>query len=140
MQYNYSIALEGALKLQELAYIPAQGYAAAEMKHGSIALVSDCMTIAIAPRDSVYSKVRATMSQVVSHGGPMIAVATEGDLEIEAHADEGWYVPSAPEWLMPIITAIPLQFFSYHMGLLRNQDQPHDVDHPRNLAKSVTVG
>lgn len=139
-KYNYPIALEGALKLQELAYIPAQGYAAAEMKHGPIALVPDCVTVAIAPRDSVYSRVRATMSQIVSHGGPMIAVATEGDLEIADHADEVWYVPHAPEWLTPILTVIPLQLFSYYMGVLRNKGLAHDVDHPRNLAKSVTVG
>jgi glucosamine--fructose-6-phosphate aminotransferase (isomerizing) len=135
-KYNYPIALEGALKLQEIAYIPAQGYPAAEMKHGPIALVPDCVTIAIAPRDSEYTRVRATMSQIVSHGGPMIAVATDGDLEVGAHADEVLYVPPSPEWLAPILTVIPLQLLSYHMAILRG----HDVDHPRNLAKSVTVG
>ena len=134
--YNYPVALEGALKLKEISYIHAEGMPAAEMKHGPIALIDDGMpAVFIATRNSQYRKVLSNIEEVKSRGARVIAVATEGDEEIQSLADDVFYVPDAPEPLQPLLTIVPLQLLAYHMALLRG----HDVDKPRNLAKSVTV-
>ena len=134
--YNYPVALEGALKLKEISYIHAEGMPAAEMKHGPIALIDDGMpAVFIATRNSQYRKVLSNIEEVKSRGADVIAVATEGDDEIVQIADEVFFVPDAPEPLQPLLTIVPLQLLAYHTALLRG----HDVDKPRNLAKSVTV-
>lgn len=134
--YNYPTALEGALKLKEISYIHAEGMPAAEMKHGPIALIDSGMpVVVIATQGSQYEKVMINIEEVRARGGHVIAVATEGDPNIENHADDVLYVPPCPECLSPLLTVIPLQFMAYHAALLRG----HDVDKPRNLAKSVTV-
>ena len=135
-QYLFPVALEGALKLKEISYIHAEGYPAAEMKHGPIALVdADTPSIFLMPRGPVYEKVMSNLEEVKARGGPLIAVACEGDEDIAERADEVIYVPEAPDYLQPIIGAVPLQLLAYHIALLRGCD----VDKPRNLAKSVTV-
>jgi glucosamine--fructose-6-phosphate aminotransferase (isomerizing) len=139
-QYQYPVALEGALKLKEISYVHAEGYPAAEMKHGPIALVDgETPSVFLVPRGGVFEKVMSNLEEVKARGGPVIAVATEDDPEtfelVEARADEVIAVPDAPEWLQPIVTAVPLQLLAYHIALLRGCD----VDKPRNLAKSVTV-
>ncbi len=135
-QYNFPTALEGALKLKEISYIHAEGYPAAEMKHGPIALV-DKMTpsVFIVPHGTTHDKVMANMEEVKARGGPIIAIASQDDPHIEAIADDVIRVPSVQEFLQPIVTVVPLQLLSYHIALLRGCD----VDKPRNLAKSVTV-
>ena len=134
--YQYPIALEGALKLKEVSYIHAEGYPAAEMKHGPIALVDkNTPSVIINPRGTLYDKVMSNLQEIKARGGPVIAVATEGDREIATHVDDVIYVPSAPEYLQPLLTVVPLQLLAYHIALLRGCD----VDKPRNLAKSVTV-
>ncbi len=134
--YNYPTALEGALKLKEISYIHAEGMPAAEMKHGPIALIDDGMpAVFIATRGSQYEKVMSNISEVRSRGGHVIAVATEGDQEITNHAQDVFYIPDVPECLSPIVAVVPLQLMAYHAAVLRG----HDVDKPRNLAKSVTV-
>ena len=134
--YNFPVALEGALKLKEIAYIHAEGYPAAEIKHGPIALIDDHMPVVfIATRDSVYDKILSNIEEVRARNGRVIAIATEGDQEIKKHAQHVIYVPPTVEMLTPLLTIIPLQLFAYHMAILRNCD----VDQPRNLAKSVTV-
>jgi glutamine---fructose-6-phosphate transaminase (isomerizing) len=133
---NYPAALEGALKLKEISYIHAEGLPAAEMKHGPIALIDDGMpTVFIAPRDHTYDKVLANIEEVRSRKGRVIAVASEGDVELERLCEEVLYVPRTLPLLSPLLTAIPLQLLAYHAAVLRG----HDVDRPRNLAKSVTV-
>jgi glucosamine--fructose-6-phosphate aminotransferase (isomerizing) len=135
-KYNYPTALEGALKLKELSYIHAEGFPSGEMKHGSIAMIDpDFPSFFIAPRDSVYEKNISNMAEIKARQGRIIAVATEGDKEIEKVADDAIYIPKTLEMLTPILAVIPLQIFAYHMALLNNRD----VDKPRNLAKSVTV-
>jgi glucosamine--fructose-6-phosphate aminotransferase (isomerizing) len=135
-QYLYPVALEGALKLKEISYIHAEGYPAAEMKHGPIALVdAETPSVFLLTRGSVFDKVMSNVEEIKARGGPVIAVATEGDDEAAARADEVIYVPDVPEYLQPIATAVPLQLLAYHIALLRGCD----VDKPRNLAKSVTV-
>ncbi|TWU56031.1 glutamine--fructose-6-phosphate transaminase (isomerizing) [Rubripirellula reticaptiva] len=135
-QYNFPTALEGALKLKEISYIHAEGYPAAEMKHGPIALVDkDTPSLFIVPRGTTHDKVMANMEEVKARGGPIIAVASHDDPHIEAIADDVIRVPSVQEFLQPIVTVVPLQLLSYHIALLRGCD----VDKPRNLAKSVTV-
>jgi glutamine---fructose-6-phosphate transaminase (isomerizing) len=135
-QYLYPVALEGALKLKEISYIHAEGYPAAEMKHGPIALVDeDTPSVFLMPRGSVYHKVMSNLEEVRARGGPVIAVTSEGDEDVAALADEVIYVPQAPEYLQPLVTVVPLQLLAYHIALLRGCD----VDKPRNLAKSVTV-
>lgn len=135
-QYNFPTALEGALKLKEISYIHAEGYPAAEMKHGPIALVDDVTpSVFIIPRGTTYDKVMANMEEVKARGGPIIAVASHDDPQVESIADDVIRVPEAPEFLQPIVTVVPLQLLSYHIALLRGCD----VDKPRNLAKSVTV-
>jgi glutamine---fructose-6-phosphate transaminase (isomerizing) len=134
--YNYPTALEGALKLKEISYIHAEGMPAAEMKHGPIALINDGMpAVFIANRGRQYEKVMSNIQEVRSRGGHVIAVATEGDREIERYAEDVLYVPDVPECISPLVTVIPLQLMAYHAAVLRG----HDVDKPRNLAKSVTV-
>ena len=135
-QYNFPTALEGALKLKEISYIHAEGYPAAEMKHGPIALVDEATpSVFIMPRGTTYDKVMANMEEVKARGGPIIAVASHDDPQVESIADDVIRVPEAPEFLQPIVTVVPLQLLSYHVALLRGCD----VDKPRNLAKSVTV-
>ncbi len=135
-QYLYPVALEGALKLKEISYIHAEGYPAAEMKHGPIALVDpETPSVFLMPRGPVYEKVMSNLEEVKARGGPVIAVACEGDEDIAERADEVIYVPEAPDYLQPLIAAVPLQLLAYHVALLRGCD----VDKPRNLAKSVTV-
>jgi len=134
--YNYPTALEGALKLKEISYIHAEGMPAAEMKHGPIALIDEGMpAVFIATRGSQYEKVMSNISEVRSRGGHVIAVATEGDQEIGNHAQDVFFIPDVPECLSPIVAVVPLQLMAYHAAVLRG----HDVDKPRNLAKSVTV-
>jgi glucosamine--fructose-6-phosphate aminotransferase (isomerizing) len=133
---QYPVALEGALKLKEISYIHAEGLPAAEMKHGPIALINEDMPVVmIAPRDHLYEKVVSNIEQVRGRGGHVIAVATEGDKDIQRLAEHVLYVPNVPEMLQPLITVIPLQLLAYHAAVLRGCD----VDKPRNLAKSVTV-
>jgi glucosamine--fructose-6-phosphate aminotransferase (isomerizing) len=135
-QCLYPVALEGALKLKEISYIHAEGYPAAEMKHGPIALVDrETPSVFLAPRCPVYDKVMSNLEEVRARGGPVIAVTTEGEEEVAARADEVIYVPDVPDYLLPLVTVVPLQLLAYHIALLRGCD----VDRPRNLAKSVTV-
>jgi len=135
-KYNYPIALEGAIKLKEISYIHAEGFASGELKHGPIALIDENFpTIAICPSDSVYEKVVSNIEEVRARKGKVIAVATEGNQDIKNLADDVIYIPKTLEMLAPILSVIPLQLFAYHMGVLRGCD----VDKPRNLAKSVTV-
>jgi len=130
------VALEGALKLKEVSYIHAEGYPAAEMKHGPIALIDENMPVVfIAIQDSTYEKVLSNLEEVRARRGRVVAVATEGDEEIRQRVDHVIYVPPTLECLTPILTIIPLQLLAYHMAILRGCD----VDQPRNLAKSVTV-
>lgn len=134
--YNYPTALEGALKLKEISYIHAEGMPAAEMKHGPIALINEGMpAVFIANRGRQYEKVMSNIQEVRARGGHVIAVATEGDEDIKRYAEDVLYIPEVPEPLSPMLTVIPLQLMAYHAAVLRG----HDVDKPRNLAKSVTV-
>ena len=135
-RYNFPTALEGALKLKEISYIHAEGYPAAEMKHGPIALVDEhTPSVFIIPRGTTYDKVMSNMEEVKARGGPVIAIAGNEDQQIRKIADDVITIPEAPEFLQPIISVIPLQLLSYHIAVLRGCD----VDKPRNLAKSVTV-
>ena len=134
--YTFPAALEGALKLKEISYIHAEGYSAAEMKHGPIALIDEkTPTVFVVPQDSMYDKTMANLAMIRARKGPVIAVATEGDLEIAKVADDVIQVPRTLEPLYPILTSVPLQLFAYHIAVARGCD----VDKPRNLAKSVTV-
>ncbi|MEI7684808.1 MAG: glutamine--fructose-6-phosphate transaminase (isomerizing) [Planctomycetota bacterium] len=135
-QYLFPTALEGALKLKEISYIHAEGYPAAEMKHGPIALVDEnTPSVFLVPHGQVYHKVMSNLEEVRARGGPVIAIASEADEDIHAKADDVITVPFAPDYLQPLVTAIPLQLLAYHIALLRGCD----IDKPRNLAKSVTV-
>jgi len=134
--FNYPVALEGALKLKEISYIHAEGLPAAEMKHGPIALIVDGMpAVFIATKGPQYDKIMGNIAEVRARGGRTIIVATEGDDQIKQFADHLITVPDAPEMLQPMLTVVPLQLLAYHAAVLRG----HDVDKPRNLAKSVTV-
>lgn len=134
--YGFPIALEGALKLKEISYIHAEGYPAAEMKHGPIALIDEEMpVIVIATQHSNYEKVVSNIQEVKARKGRVIAIATEGDTHIQSMADHVIYIPNCEEALLPLIATIPLQLLSYHIAVLRGCN----VDQPRNLAKSVTV-
>ncbi len=134
--YSYPVALEGALKLKEISYIHAEGYPAAEMKHGPIALIdSEMPTVIIAPKDHLYEKIVSNVQQVKSRGGSIIAIVTKGDTVIRNLADHLLEVPEVPECLTPLITSIPLQLLSYYIAINKGKD----VDMPRNLAKSGTV-
>ena len=133
---QYPVALEGALKLKEISYIHAEGYPAAEMKHGPIALIDDKMPVVfIATRDQVYTKVLSNMEEVRARKGKIIAIATQGDAEIAKYADHVIYVPDVHSMVSPLLTVIPLQLLAYYIAVMRGCD----VDQPRNLAKSVTV-
>ncbi len=135
-QFNFPTALEGALKLKEISYIHAEGYPAAEMKHGPIALVDDdTPSVFIVPHGVVYDKVMANLQEINARGGPIIAVVCEGDTRVAELADDVIHIPNVDEFLQPIVASIPLQLLAYHIAVLRGCD----VDKPRNLAKSVTV-
>jgi glucosamine--fructose-6-phosphate aminotransferase (isomerizing) len=135
-QCNFPTALEGALKLKEISYIHAEGYPAAEMKHGPIALVDEnTPSVFIVPRGFVYDKVMANIEEVKARGGPIIAIVEDGDTRVAELADDVVSIPSVDQFLQPFVSIIPLQLLSYHIALLRGCD----VDKPRNLAKSVTV-
>lgn len=134
--YNYPTALEGALKLKEISYIHAEGYPAAEMKHGPIALIdAEMPSVIVAPEDHLYEKTVSNVQQVKARGGSIIAIVSKGDTEISRIADHVLEVPPVPECLTPIITSIPMQLLSYYIAINKGKD----VDMPRNLAKSVTV-
>ena len=134
--YNFPIALEGALKLKEISYIHAEGYSAAEMKHGPIALIDPkTPTVFLVPQDSMYDKTMANLAMIRARKGPIIALATEGDKQIGKVANDVIYLPKALELIYPILAVVPLQLFAYHIAVVRGCD----VDKPRNLAKSVTV-
>jgi glucosamine--fructose-6-phosphate aminotransferase (isomerizing) len=133
---NYPLALEGALKLKEISYIHAEGYAAGEMKHGPIALVDHQMpVVCVVPKGAHYEKTMSNIEEVRARGGIVIAIATAGDDTIGDHADVVIPIPSCPDWTQPLLVAPALQLIAYHLGVIRGCD----VDHPRNLAKSVTV-
>jgi glucosamine--fructose-6-phosphate aminotransferase (isomerizing) len=135
-QYLYPVALEGALKLKEISYIHAEGYPAAEMKHGPIALVDEhTPSVFLAPHGAVYDKVMSNLEEIKARGGPIIAVACQDDELVEARADDVIHVPNVPDYLQPLVVAVPLQLLAYHIALMRGCD----IDKPRNLAKSVTV-
>jgi len=134
--YNFPVALEGALKLKEISYIHAEGYPAAEMKHGPIALVDENLPVVfVATRDSYYEKIVSNIQEIKARKGKVIAIVTEGDTTISGLADDVIEVPAADELVAPVISTIPLQLLAYHIGVLKG----YDVDKPRNLAKSVTV-
>jgi len=134
--YNFPVALEGALKLKEISYIHAEGYPAAEMKHGPIALIDKNMPVVfIAIKDGTYEKILSNIEEVKARKGKVIAIAFEGDKQIQQKADEVIYIPETVGFLTPLLTVIPLQLLAYHIAVLRGCD----VDQPRNLAKSVTV-
>jgi len=133
---NFPVALEGALKLKEISYIHAEGYPAAEMKHGPIALIDENMpVVCLAPKDPVYAKVVSNMQEVKARGGRIIAITSEGNGDLSNLADHQVAVPASPPLIAPVLTVIPLQLLAYHIAVLRGCD----VDRPRNLAKSVTV-
>ena len=135
-KYGYPIAMEGALKLKEISYIHAEGYAAGEMKHGPIALINPEMpTVAIVPKDALYEKMISNIQEIKSRKGPVIAIASEGDDKIKEMADEVIEVPATLDYLNPILCAVPCQLMAYHCARFLNRD----IDKPRNLAKSVTV-
>ena len=135
-QYNFPVALEGALKLKEISYIHAEGYPAAEMKHGPIALIDErTPTVILCPRDLLYEKVSSNLEEIKARKGPIIALATEGDERIGGKVDDVIYLPATLEPIFPLLAVVPLQLLAYHIAVARGCD----VDKPRNLAKSVTV-
>lgn len=134
--YNFPIALEGALKLKEISYIHAEGYPAAEMKHGPIALIDEEMpVVVIAPNKGSYEKIVSNVQEVKARGGKIISIVTQGDVEVKALSDHCIEIPEVAEELTPLISVIPLQLLAYHIAIMRGCN----VDQPRNLAKSVTV-
>ncbi len=135
-QYLYPVALEGALKLKEISYAHAEGYPAAEMKHGPIALIdAQTPSVFLALKGAIHEKAMSNLEEVKARRGPIIAIATEGDDTVAAKADDVIYVPDTPDYLQPLVAVIPLQLLAYHVARIRGCD----VDKPRNLAKSVTV-
>ncbi len=135
-QFSFPAALEGALKLKEISYIHAEGYPAAEMKHGPIALISpETPTVFVAPVDQIYEKTQSNIEEVRARKGPIIAITTEGNTDLAKKVDDILYVPKTLDCLTPLLTVVPLQLLAYHIAVLRGCD----VDKPRNLAKSVTV-
>jgi glucosamine--fructose-6-phosphate aminotransferase (isomerizing) len=133
---GYPIAMEGALKLKELSYVHAEGYAAGELKHGPIALLDpQTPLLAIATRGAIYDKVVSNVAEARARSAPVIAIATEGDDQIDRYAHDVIYVPDLPEPISPVIVVLPLQLLAYEIAVARGTD----VDQPRNLAKSVTV-
>jgi glucosamine--fructose-6-phosphate aminotransferase (isomerizing) len=134
--YNFPVALEGALKLKEISYIHAEGYPAAEMKHGPIALIDENMPVVfIAPKDSTYEKIVSNIQEVKARGGKIIAIITEEDEFLKNLVDYTIKIPHTIRMLMPILSVIPLQLLAYHIAVKKGLN----VDQPRNLAKSVTV-
>jgi len=134
--YNFPVALEGALKLKEISYVHAEGYPAAEMKHGPIALIDKNMpSVVIAPKDHIYDKIISNMQEARARGGKLIAVATEGDKTISRYADHVIYIPKTLPFFTPLLSVIPMQLLAYHVAAIRGCE----IDQPRNLAKSVTV-
>jgi glucosamine--fructose-6-phosphate aminotransferase (isomerizing) len=134
--YNFPIALEGALKLKEISYIHAEGYPAAEMKHGPIALVDTNLPVVfVATKDEYHAKIVSNIQEIKARKGKVIAIITDGDDVIPSMADDVFFVPPANEVVAPLLSVIPLQLLSYYIGVLKGCD----VDKPRNLAKSVTV-
>ena len=134
--FNYPVALEGALKLKEISYIHAEGYPAAEMKHGPIALIdAEMPVVVLATRNAMYEKILSNIQEIKARKGKVIALVTEGDEEISRLADDVIELPKTIECLEPLITTIPLQLLAYHIAICKGKD----VDQPRNLAKSVTV-
>ncbi len=135
-KYNFPIAFEGALKIKEIAYVSAEGYATGEMKHGPIALVDqDSLSIVVVPEDSVYEKNLSGLEEIKARGGAVLAITTKGNTSIAKKADAVVYIPKTIEMLTPLLSIIPLQLFAYYMSV----ELGYDVDKPRNLAKSVTV-
>jgi glucosamine--fructose-6-phosphate aminotransferase (isomerizing) len=135
-QYNFPVALEGALKLKEISYIHAEGYPAAEMKHGPIAMIDEkTPTVFVIPSDSLYDKTFSNLEEIKARKGPIIALATEGNERIAKKVDDVIFLPAAPPPVFPLLAALPLQLLAYHIAVARGCD----VDKPRNLAKSVTV-
>ena len=135
-KYNYSLAFEGALKLKEISYIHAEGCGAGEMKHGPLAMIDENFpTFAIAPQDSVYEKMLSNIQEIKARKGPVLALTTEGNTDIESLTSDILYVPKTIEMLQPILNVIPLQLFAYYFA----KEKGLNVDRPRNLAKSVTV-
>ena len=134
--FNFPVALEGALKLKEISYIHAEGYPAAEMKHGPIALVDETLPVVfVATKDSYHEKIISNMQEIRARKGKVLAVISEGDDIIGDIADDTMIVPEADELVAPMLSVIPLQLFAYYIGVAKG----YDVDKPRNLAKSVTV-
>ncbi|HNE93837.1 MAG TPA: SIS domain-containing protein, partial [Chitinophagaceae bacterium] len=134
--YNFPVALEGALKLKEISYIHAEGYPAAEMKHGPIALVDENLPVVfVATKDSYYEKIVSNVQEIKARKGQIIAVATNDDTVIPGMANDVMFVPDTDEVIAPLLSVIPLQLLSYYVGVAKGLD----VDKPRNLAKSVTV-
>jgi glucosamine--fructose-6-phosphate aminotransferase (isomerizing) len=134
--YGFPVALEGALKLKEISYIHAEGYPAAEMKHGPIALIDEQMpVVVIATRNSHYEKVISNIQEVKARKGIIIAIVTEGDTKVKGMADYVIEIPDTPDMMEPLVATIPLQLMSYYIAIERGCN----VDQPRNLAKSVTV-
>jgi glucosamine--fructose-6-phosphate aminotransferase (isomerizing) len=135
-QFNYPVALEGALKMKEISYIHASGHPSAELKHGVIALISpEVPSVFIAPDDSVLDKNISNIEEVKARKGPVIGIGTEGNSKLEKVCDDCLPIPSCPDYLSPILASIPLQLLAYHTSVALGCD----VDKPRNLAKSVTV-
>jgi len=134
--YNFPVALEGALKLKEISYIHAEGYPAAEMKHGPIALIDqDMPVVIIATNQGVYEKIVSNIEEVKARKGKIIAIVTEGDVDVRKLADFVIEIPDTEELLVPLLATIPLQLLAYHIAVMRGCS----IDQPRNLAKSVTV-
>lgn len=135
-KYNFPIALEAALKLKEICYIHGEGIPAGEIKHGPIALIQpNFPTLLIAPQDSMYEKMRSTIEEIKARSGPIVAITTEGNTELDSYSQDVIYIPKTLEMLTPILAVIPIYLLTYHISILRG----NDVDKPRNLAKSVTV-
>ncbi len=133
---NYPSALEGALKLKEISYIPAEGYAAGEMKHGPIALIDEYRAVVcIAVQSKIYDKMISNIQEIKARSGRLIAIATKGDRNIRLHTPEVIYIPKTDEFFSPLLVALPLQILAYDIAVFRGCN----VDQPRNLAKSVTV-
>jgi glucosamine--fructose-6-phosphate aminotransferase (isomerizing) len=135
-KYNYPIAFEGALKLKEISYIHAEGCGAGEMKHGPLAMIDEKFpTMAIAPSDAVYEKIASNIQEIRARRGPVVAIATEGNRDIDSYTEDVMRIPETIEMLSPILTVVPLQLFAYYFAKAKGLN----VDRPRNLAKSVTV-
>jgi len=135
-KYNFPVALEGALKLKEISYLHAEGVAGGELKHGPLALIDkNFPTIAICPSDSVYEKMISNIEEIKARGGPVIAIATQGNEEIKKLVNDVIYIPKTLEMLTPMLSVIPLHLFAYYVA----RELGCEIDTPKNLAKSVTV-